>query len=273
MNRGLAVGFVTVTYVVGSILTAPITRHALTATGLAFSALAGIVGAITVGALAQRLRLPLAQRLVTLALVVYLLSTLTNEVEAVLFIKSSTSLVPVSGAILALVLAVPVTALWPPSDTGLRVGAALHATLASRRWWSWLWRIVVASVVWVPVYLVFAAADAPFVHIYYHETNTTFTVPSNQVLFGAELGRGVLHALVLGALAALLALSRRRTWWWLTLTFATLNAWIPLIQRTDWPYYLRAANIVEITCDAVVYGGLVVLLLTRRHNPRPRSDR
>jgi hypothetical protein len=37
-----------------------------------------------------------------------------------------------------------------------------------------------------------------------------------------------------------------------------------IIERTDWPYYLRAANIVEITCHAVVYGGVIVLLLCRR---------
>ena len=59
---------------------------------------------------------------------------------------------------------------------------------------------------------------------------------------------------------------RRVTWFWLALAFATLNAWLPLVQRSDWPYYLRAANIVEITCDAVVYGGVVVLLLTRRRS-------
>jgi hypothetical protein len=49
----------------------------------------------------------------------------------------------------------------------------------------------------------------------------------------------------------------------------TLNAWLPLVHHTDWPYYLRAVNIVEITCDGVVYGGVIVLLLGRRA-PRHR---
>jgi hypothetical protein len=102
------------------------------------------------------------------------------------------------------------------------------------------------------------------VHVYYHSTGTPFTIPSGQVLALAELARGLLHALVLGALAALLGGERRRKWFWSALAFATLNAWLPLVQHTDWPYYLRAANIVEITCDALVYGGVVVLLLCRR---------
>jgi hypothetical protein len=70
---------------------------------------------------------------------------------------------------------------------------------------------------------------------------------------------------VLGALGALLAGGRLRRWFWLALAFALFNAWLPLIQHTDWPYYLRAANLVEITCDAIVYGGLVAVLLGRRH--------
>jgi hypothetical protein len=74
--------------------------------------------------------------------------------------------------------------------------------------------------VWVPVYLVFATADAPFVHVYYHSTGTPFTIPSVQVLALAELARGLLHALVLGALGALLGGGPRRRWLWIALAFA-----------------------------------------------------
>jgi hypothetical protein len=262
---GMSVGIVALSYLAASALASIITHPShpavLKPVPLVLSVLAGILGAVTIGPLAARLRLPAGQRFAVVLLVVYLLSTLTNEVEALLFIKGSSARVLLTGAVLAVGLAAPVTLLFEPPDTELTVGAALRRTLATRPWWSWLWRFAVAGILWVPVYLVFAAADAPFVHRYYHETGTTFTIPSNGVLFGAELARGVLHALVLGALAALLARGRRTTWFWLALAFATLNAWLPLVQRTDWPYYLRTANIVEVSCDAVVYGGLVVLLL------------
>jgi hypothetical protein len=231
---------------------------------LVLAMLAGLLGALSIGPLAQRLRLSLGPRLAVVGLLAYLLGTISNEVEALLFITGSSALVPVTGAILALGLAVPVTLLWPPAETDVTLGAALRRTLTSRPWWSWAWRIPLASVLWVPVYFVFAAADAPFVHIYYHRTGTSFTVPSTGVLTLAELARGLLHALVLGALAALRARNRRESWFWLALAFAALNAWLPLVQRVQWPYFLRGANIVEITCDAVVYGGVIALLLTRR---------
>ena len=266
-----AAGLVAVSYLVASLIASVITNpthpRILSPLPLLLAVLAGLVGAVTLGPLAQRLRLPPTSRLVVVALLAYLLSVGTNEVEALLFIKDSSPLILLTGAILALGLAVPVMLLWPPADTGTGVANA-RETLASRHWWSWVWRVVLASLLWVPVYLTFAAADAPFVHRYYHETGTPFVIPSGGVLAGAELGRGLLHALVLGALAALLGGGRLRRWFWLALAFATLNAWLPLIQHTDWPYYLRAANVVEITCDAVVYGGLVTVLLGgRRRRP------
>lgn len=256
-------GSYVVASVVASVIADPTHPRVLSPLPLLLSLLAGLLGAVTLGPLAQRLRLPFAARLSAVALLVYLLTTVTNEVEALLFIKDSSRLILITGAVLALGLAVPLTLLRPPADTGTGL-VELRATLASRHWWSWGWRILLAGLLWVPVYLVFAAADAPFVHVYYHSTGTTFTIPSGQVLAAAEFARGLLHALVLGVLAALLGGDRRSRWFWLALAFAVLNAWLPLVQHTDWPYYLRAANLVEITCDAVVYAAVVVLLLGRR---------
>jgi hypothetical protein len=231
---------------------------------------AGAVGAVTIGPLARRLRLPTLSRLAVVALLAYLLATISNGVEALLFIKDASALILAGGAVLAVGLAVPVTLLWPPEHADLSVGEALRATLSTRPWWSWAWRVVVAGVVWIPVYFSFAAADAPFVHRYYAEQGTPFVVPSDAVILPAELARGLLHAVVLGILAALLVRPRRATWWWLAVAFAVFNGWLPLIQRVDWPWYLRAANLLEITCDAVVYAGLITLLLTRRtHVRRP----
>jgi len=116
------VGIVAVSYLVASLIASVITNpaHPRTLSPLPFllAILAGLLGAVTLGPLAQRLRLPRTSRLVVVALLAYLLSVATNEVEALLFIKDSSPLVLISGAVLALGLAVPVTLLWPPADTG-----------------------------------------------------------------------------------------------------------------------------------------------------------
>lgn len=271
----LRVGIAAVVYlaaaVAGGLVDQPV-RRVLAVEPLVLGLVAGVIAAVTMRALGRRLRFPAWWRVGVLVLLAYLLMTVTNEVEAVLFIKGSSPLVLVAGAVQAVGIGVPAGLLWLPDGTHDRVGAALRRALGSRPWWSWAWRLVLASASWVPVYLVFAAADAPFVHIYYSESGTKFTVPDNGVLFGAELLRGVLHAVVLGALVALLGTGRLRSWLWAALAFAALNAWAPLVQRTDWPWFLRAANTVEITCDAVVYGAIVAALLVRRRVREHEGD-
>ncbi|WP_427887404.1 hypothetical protein ACQHIV_31055 [Kribbella sp. GL6] len=266
-------GVVVVSFVVGSVLAAVIAHpaHPPAPAAIGLSVLAGLVGVAVLASLSRRLQLPTAQRAAVLALLVYLVSTISNDVEAVLFIRASSALIPLTGAVIAVALAVPTAILFPPASTGHSVGELLRATLASRRWWSWTWRLIVATLAWVPVYLTFAALDAPFVHRYYHESGTKFTVPSTSVVMGGELIRGVLHALVLGAFVALIARSRRGAWLAVAVVFAAFNAWLPLIQRTDWPVYLRTANALEITCAALVYGGLVAVLLIRRRPAQRRG--
>src|SRR3954447_21007663 len=104
------------TSVLASVLADPAHPRILAPVRLLLAVLAGLLGAVTVGPLAQRLRLARVPRLVVVTLLAYLLGTISNEVEAVLFIKGSSALVPVNGALLALGLAVPVTLLWKPAS-------------------------------------------------------------------------------------------------------------------------------------------------------------
>lgn len=240
---------------VASVILNPSHPKAFALTPIVLALVAGLVAAVTLGPLADRLRLTRRARLAVLIVVIYALSTLSNEVEAVLFIKNAGLRGFLTGLVLSVALGVAITFTSRPGP--------IDAVPKPR--WSWLWRIIVAAIVWVPVYLTFAAADAPFVHRYYAETGTPFVVPSGGVVLEGELIRGVLHAVVLGGLAVLLNTGRLKTWWWLALTFAVLNGWLPLIQHADWPYFLRAANAVEITGDAIVYGVIVTLLVPKRH--------
>src|SRR3954451_716625 len=142
----------------------------------------GALGAVTLGPLSRRLPFPTASRIAVLAALAYALTTVSNAIEAFLFIPDASPLILLTGAVLAVGLAIPVGLLWPPPAADGRVGAALLATLASRRRRSWAWRIPLLTLAWVPIYFVFAAADAPFVHAYYHRTGTEFVVPDDGVV-------------------------------------------------------------------------------------------
>ncbi len=255
MRYGIVVASYLVATLIASVILNPSHPKAFAPTPIVLALIAGLVAALTLGPLADRLRLSRMARLAVLIVVIYALSTLSNEVEAVLFIKNSGLRGFLTGLVLSVALGVALTLTSRPD----RIDAIQKPR------WSWLWRVFVAAIVWVPVYLSFAAADAPFVHRYYAETGTPFVVPSGGVVLEGELIRGLLHAVILGGLALLLNTSRLKTWWWLAITFAVLNGWLPLIQHADWPYFLRAANAVEITGDAIVYGVIVTMLVPKRH--------
>lgn len=243
---------------IASVILNPSHPRAFAPTPIVLALIAGLVAALTLGPLARRLQFPVATRLAVLIVVIYALGTLSNEVEAVLFIKNAGLRGFLTGLVLAIALAIALVFTGRPDRTDAPFKVARL---------SWLWRVPVAAIVWVPVYLSFAAADAPFVHRYYAETGTPFVVPNGGIVATGELIRGVLHAIVLGGLAAILAgmgTSWLKTWWWLAVAFAVLNGWLPLIQHVDWPYFLRAANAVEITGDAIVYGVIVTWLFHRR---------
>jgi len=237
---------------------------------LLWTAVAGVVAAAVFGPLGRRLSLPAVQRFLVLFTLLYALTTLSNAVEAVLFVRGISPLILLTGALLAAGVAVPATD-WrrPPGEAGAT--HLLRIALAARPWWSWVWRTALTALLWVPVYLGFAAADAPFMHSYYTRTGTTFTIPDERVIALAEVLRGLLHAVLLGGLAAVLGLRRRPAWGWLTLVLAVGNGWIPLAQRTDWPLYVRVGNGLEITGSAAVFTGLVVLLLSTARSSR-RDD-
>ena len=252
-------------------------RPAILAPGpLLWTVVAGAVGGVTFGSLGRRLRLSTARRAGVLLVVIYSLTTLSNGVEAVLFVRGVSPLILLAGLVQAAGLAVPAAIWWPP-ETGGTLRPALLSTLAGRPWWSWTWRVVLVAMLWVPVYFAFAAADAPFMHSYY-SGSTTFTIPDGRLIALAEVLRGLLHAIVLGGLAALLGGGRRYAWRWLAAVFAVGNGWLPLLQRVDWPYFLRFANGLEISGDAVVFAALVVWLLTparggRTHRRRMREHK
>src|SRR4051812_24069037 len=233
---------------------------------LLWIAAAGLVAAVVFEPFGRRLHLPPAHRFLVLFATVYALSTLSNAVEAVLFVRGGSPLILLTGALLALGVAVPAAGWWRPLG-GRGAGSRLRAAVASRPWWSWSWRVALSALLWTPVYLTFAAADAPFMHSYYVRAGSSFTIPDGRVIALAEVLRGLLHAVLLGVLAALLGRRRRSAWGWLTLVLAAGNGWIALVQRTDWPYYVRLANGLEITGSSAVFAALVVALLWARLPP------
>jgi hypothetical protein len=231
---------------------------------LLIMALSGVLVGLTLGPLAKRLTLPMLHRFGVLFLLLFVLNNLINTIEALFFttmpiVEQITGLVDsgVGHVGLALLLAV----LFRPPSVERGFLTALRETLSQRRWISWTWRILVAGVLYVPIYLFFGMLIAPIVTPYYVEMDMGLRVPGFEVMLPLEAFRGLLYVLTLFPLVAVLRGSRWSLAFWIVLTLCVLGSWQPMLSVAWWPVILRVTHGLEITADSVVHGLVIALLL------------
>jgi hypothetical protein len=233
---------------------------------LVSSLVAGFLMGLTLGPLSSRLNLPLFGRACLWLLLLLVLNGLINMVEALFFTTISHAQLASSLAILAfgqIAVALLLTLLFRPQKSGPGLLARLREALAQRTAVSWAWRFGVAALSYVPIYYLFGMVVAPFVLPYYDnpDLGLNLTVPGIVVILPLEIGRGLLYALTLFPLIAVL----RGSYWsralWVGLTIAVLGSWVPMIQALHWTPVLRLAHGLEITADALVQGLVLTWLL------------
>jgi hypothetical protein len=154
--------------------------------------------------------------------------------------------------------------LFRPQRTGAGLLARLRETLARRTAVSWAWRFGLASLSYLPIYYLFGMIVAPFVLPFYDnpDLGLNLTVPGIGVILPLEIGRGVLYALTLFPLIAVVPGSYWSRGLWVGLTIAVLGSWVPMIQALHLTPVLRLAHGLEITADAFAQGFALTWLLS-----------
>jgi hypothetical protein len=173
------------------------------------SVIAGTLTGLTLGPLGFRLNLPLFGRASLWFLLLFVLNGLINVVESVFFTTIPVTQLASSLAILAFgqaALAILLTLLFPPQQTGPGLLTRLGETLAQRRGVSWAWRFGLAALSYLPIYFAFGMIVAPFVLPYYNnpDLGLNLVVPGFEVILPLEIGRGLLYALTVLPLIAVL---------------------------------------------------------------------
>jgi hypothetical protein len=224
----------------------------------------GVLFALALGPLSARIGAPFWQRAVLLFVLLFVLNSLINIIEALFFTTT-----PAAEQVTALVtsgvgyagLALPLAVLFGPPSPRRGLLTALGETLNQRRWTSWTWRFFLAGLLYVPVYLLFGMIISPIVLPYYQQLGMGLVVPGFEVMLPLEVFRGLLYALTLFPLIAALGSSRRSTAFWIVLTLCVLGSWQPMMQVVWWPLTLRLTHGLEITADSIVQGLIVAWLL------------
>ena len=236
---------------------------------LVSSLIAGTLTGFTLGPLSSRLRLPFLERACLWLLLLLVLNGVINMIEALFFTTIPRAQLASSLAILAfgqVAVAILLSLLFRPKQTGPGLLTRLRETLAQRTPVSWAWRFGLASLSYLPIYYMFGMIVAPFVLPYYDnpDLGLNLTVPGIGVILPLEIGRGLLYALTLFPLIAVL----RGGYWsralWVGLTIAVLGSWVPMLQALHLTPGLRLAHGLEITADAFVQGVALTWLLAPR---------
>jgi hypothetical protein len=243
------------------------------------SLIAGVLMGLTLGPLGTRMNLPSLGRACLWFLLLFVLRGLVNVVESIFFMTISLTQQASRLAILTfgqIAVALLLTLLFRPQETGPGLLARLREALAQRTGASWAWRFGLASLSYLPIYFAFGMIVAPFVLPYYDnpDLGLNLTVPGIGTILPLEIGRGLIYALTLFPLIAVL----RGSYWsralWVGLIIAVLGSWVPMIQALHWTPVLRLAHGLEITADAFVQGLILTWLLAPPDaaNQGSRSD-
>ena len=154
-----------------------------------------------------------------------------------------------------------VAALFRPSDKGQGFVSNARTFFSRRPMSAWAWRIPLAAVSFLPIYLFFGRLVVPFTYQYYQQELVGLTAPGWGQLLPVLFARSVLF--LAASLPVLVAWGKSRRPLILSLGFAmfVLVGAMGLIGGYWLPLDVRFFHGVEILADSFVYACVLVLLL------------
>jgi hypothetical protein len=153
---------------------------------------------------------------------------------------------------------------FPAGENGKSLAAITNEFFRSRRPISWAWRIAVAAVVFVPIYLVFGSLVAPLTMQYYQENMFGLRLPSQEEIFLVLFVRSLLF--LLACLPIIILWQRSRRSLFLNLGFALfiLVGFLYMLGAYYMPLTIRIPHTLEILAGSFTHAGLLVVLLSKR---------
>ncbi|HUS70020.1 MAG TPA: hypothetical protein VM075_04495 [Anaerolineae bacterium] len=163
----------------------------------------------------------------------------------------------------SLACAALVAALFRPEDGGQGLSANARAFFARRPAAQWAWRLLLAAVAFVPIYLFFGRLVVPFTYEYYRQELVGLTAPGWDQILPVLFVRSALF--LAACLPVLLAWSKSRRSLALSLGFAlfVLVGGMGLIGGYWMPVSIRLFHGLEILADSMVHAWVLVLLLVK----------
>lgn len=222
--------------------------------------------ALALAFLSQRMEGGFLSRWLILSLLTWVAYSVNTVLEAAIFTTfgegaSFTVLIQLVGS---LTCAAAVAVLFRPQDAGRGFTTSVREFFARRSTGDWAWRIALAAVIFMPIYLFFGRLVVPFTYEYYQQELAGLTAPGWGQILPVLFVRSVLFLVV--SLPVLITWRKSRRSLILSLGFAlfVLVGALGLIGGYWMPTSVRLYHSLEILADSLVYAWVLVILLVTR---------
>lgn len=230
--------------------------------------------AIVLGECYRRLSWSFWPRVFALGISHYLLYYLLNLLDGLLFTPMphmSTGIV--SDIFPAFFAAAVIAWLWRPEKDVVPAGEILATFFSARRPIEWGWRLLVAWLIYPPVYYLIGRIAALFTLHYYQDPalNLGLTLPDLSTLLLMQVLRGSLFLVAMLPILFSWRGGRTGLWLWLGLVIFVQIANQVIVQAYWLPLGLRIPHAFELLVDSAIQAGFYAWLLLHRSIGSPRT--
>ena len=231
-----------------------------------------LTGGVLIGGLlawmSAKMRLKRFGYFILISLILFVVGRFSNYVEGLFFTTMFANLSVLTAAVVFALLFSFVegglaAVLFLPESYEGSLFTELSTYFSERRWSSWLWRILLASVAYFPIYFFFGMLISPFVMPYYSDPSLGLKIPSFAVMVPVELFRGFLYVIImLGVFSTV----RAKRWTMAAIVGLVLyvpGGLVPLMSEHTLPPQIVPFHMIEIFADSIVYGVVLTRLLNR----------
>jgi hypothetical protein len=238
----------------------------ITPTQLAYFLLNGAILTGFLAWLVPKIRLSLWSLTLLVWLNLLVVEFLNNYVEAYFFTNMYSNAAVLAQSVVSALISSVITATTAVLLLGCGISgiaASLKEYLSTRASSSWILRIGIGSVAYLPIYFFFGILITPFILPYYNDPSYGLRIPSFAVIIPVEFFRGFVYTLVLLPLLATIVGGRTTKSVALAAMLYIPGGLIALLGNPSIPAPIIPFHALEILADSIVYGFVLSRILSQ----------
>jgi hypothetical protein len=205
-------------------------------------------------------------RALTLSLFTWVVYSLNTAVESLAFTTTTAEgalFTTVSFLVPSVLSGTAVALLFPPGEPAESLRTIAKEFFGRRTTGAWMWRVGVAAVIFVPIYILFGSIVAPLTADYFQQSMYGLRQPSQDEMLHVLMVRSVLFLFASLPIVVLWQRSIRELFLKLSFAFFILIGFLYMLGAYYMPLEIRVPHTLEILADSFAHAGMLVMLLAR----------